>query len=348
MFSFRSVPLADVPWEELDRYPDRVIFQTLPWLRFLEKNRQVRPVVVEISRGSTLAGYLTLLAGDKGPLRILGSPFHGWTTGYMGFNLQPGFTRGEILRDLPDYFARDFGWHYFQLCDYHLAPSDLETSGYTVDYYQNFEIDLAKGDERLFGDMNQDCRRRIRKAAQRGVIFEEAAAEGFAEEYYAQLTDVFAKHRLVPTYGIERVRDLLDHLHPTGNLLLLRARNPAGESIATGIYTAFHRLAFAWGFASWRQYQHEFTPNEGLMWHAIQCLKGRGCTWFDIGGWAPYKKKYGTIQVTRPFLMRSKPGFLIPCKALAMKSWYLCHKGTSRLRLLAGKGEGANIGEEEI
>lgn len=334
MFLFKNLQLDEVPWQELDNYPDRVIFQTLPWLRFIEKSQQAKPVVIEISSQRQVIGYLTLLMTKKWGFRILGSPFHGWTTGYLGFNLLPGHSRTLVLKDVPKFLAAEFGCHYFQLCDYHLQTSDAESSGYPIDYYENFEIDLAKNEEQLFSNMTGDCRRRVRKAALQGVSFEEASAEGFAEEFYSQEEDVFAKHRLVPTYGIDRVKNLLHHLAPTGNLLLVRARNPQGESIATGIYTAFNHKAFAWGFASWRQYQHQFTPNEGLIWYAMQCLKRRGCTWLDLGGWAPYKSKYGSMQVTRAYLMQSRPGFIIPCKELARRSWYQLHRQTSRLKLL--------------
>ena len=50
------------------------------------------------------------------------------------------------------------------------------------------------------------CRRCIRKAEKKGVIIEEAQDLRFSTEYFAQLTDVFAKQNLVPTYGIERVQ----------------------------------------------------------------------------------------------------------------------------------------------
>lgn len=346
MYTFKSMALENVPWAALDNFEDRIIYQTLPWLKFLEKTQQAKPVIVEISHDRTVVGYLTLMSTKKMTLRILGSPFHGWTTGYLGFNLVPGQSRGPILKALPQFLADEFGCHYFQLGDYYLEPADYDASDYAIDHYQNFELDLSRSEDDIFKNMRPDGRQKIRKSARNGVLFEEAQPDGFAEEYYSQLRDVFDRHRLVPTYGIERVTSLIDCLHPTGNLLLARAKSPEGESIATGIYASFNKTAFAWGWASWRQYHYQYSPNEGLMWFAIKHLKNRGCTWFDMGGWASYKKKYGTMQVTRPYLMRSQPGFLVPCKALAMKGWYLCHKSTSRLRLLARQGR-ASGGEGE-
>src|SRR5436189_3057502 len=99
--------------------------------------------------------------------------------------------------------------------------------------------------------MTSACRRCIRKAKKVGVTIEEADDPEFADDYYAQLRDVFAKQSLVPTYGVDRVQALIAHLHPTGRLLLLRARGPDGASIATGIFPAMNGSMYFWGGASW-------------------------------------------------------------------------------------------------
>ena len=69
-----------------------------------------------------------------------------------------------------------------------------------------------------------------------GVVVEEARDDAFADDYYAQLVEVFANQGLTPTYNVARVRLLIKHLLPTGCLLLLRARDPERRCIATGIF----------------------------------------------------------------------------------------------------------------
>src|SRR5205085_2043438 len=139
----------------------------------------------------------------------------------------------------------------------------------------------------------------IRKAERVGVTIEEADDLEFADEYYAQLRDVFAKQSLVPTYGKERVTELIRRLHPTGRLLLLRARSRDGECIATGIFPGMNGSAYFWGGASWREYQI-LRPNEALMWHAIRHWQARGAVRFDLGGGAEYKRKYGGAEIVVP------------------------------------------------
>jgi hypothetical protein len=71
--------------------------------------------------------------------------------------------------------------------------------------------------------MSSACRRATRKSDKEGVRVEEAHGIGFADEYFPQLEDVFAKQSLRPPYGVERVRELIRCLEPSGNLLLVRA-----------------------------------------------------------------------------------------------------------------------------
>jgi hypothetical protein len=160
------------------------------------------------------------------------------------------------------------------------------------------------------------CQWCIRKAQKSGVVIEEANDAAFADDYYAQLKDVFKKQSLTPPHGIERPQQLIKHVFPTGNLLLLRARNPEGVCIATGIFPAFNGIAFFWGAASWRQYQN-LRPNELLFWHAVRYWKARGMKKFDMGGGGEYKRKYGCYEIFVPYLMKGKYGVLVPMRNFA-------------------------------
>lgn len=158
--------------------------------------------------------------------------------------------------------------------------------------------DLTKSEEELFTSFESNCRRRIRKADRSGVVIEEARADdGFAEDFYNQLKDVFAKHGLVPPYGLDRVNALIRHLYPTGNLLLVRARSAEGTCIATGIFPGFRRVMYGWASASWRQYQH-LSPNEAVQWYAMRYWKARGAVVYDMGGGGEWKKS-STLSKSR-------------------------------------------------
>jgi hypothetical protein len=153
--------------------------------------------------------------------------------------------------------------------------------------------------------MSSSCRWSIRKAKKVGVLVEEVADLTFADDYYAQLVDVFAKQSLTPTYGVERVRELIRALYPTGRLLLVRARAPSGECIATGIFPAMNGTVYFWGSASWRQHQH-YRPNEAIFWYAMRYWKDRGMKLLDMVGGGDYKRKYGPTEFAVPSFRKSR------------------------------------------
>lgn len=106
-----------------------------------------------------------------------------------------------------------------------------------------------------------------------------------------------------------RVRLLIENLLPTGNLLLVSARNNEGACIATGIFPALNDSMYFWGGASWRRHQ-QLCPNEAIQWFAMRYWKSRGISRYDMGGWGEYKKKYGGVEISIPWGRKSKYAIL--------------------------------------
>ncbi len=293
----------------LEMYNDHTIFQTEHWLKFVASTQNAEPVIAVVKCGDQTVGRFTGLIIRKFDLRILGSPMVGWTTSYMGFNLEPSISRAAALVALEKFAFSELKCVHFELMDRHFSISDVEQTGYTHRILRSFEIDLRKSEEELLAAMKPECRRCIRKAEKVGVQIEEAKDESFADDYYSQLQDVFAKQGLVPTYSKERVQALIRYLLPTGNLLLVRARNSEGKCIATGIFPALNDTVYFWGGASWRSDQI-LRPNEAIQWFAIRYWKKRGITKYDMGGGGEYKRKYGGHEIAVPWVRKSKYRFL--------------------------------------
>lgn len=309
MLKLQRLDADDLDWPRLDRYGDRVVFQTREWLEFVARSQRAEPVVAELLDGGERVGSFTGLVVRRYGLRILGSPFPGWTTGSMGFNLVDGVSRRAATEALVGFAFGPLRCVHLELKDRRLGADDLAGLGFRQDPTVTFEVDLAASEDEIFGRMSSACRRAVRKGAREGVIVEEAGGDGFAEEYWAQLEDVFAKQGLHPAYDVDRVRELIRCLHPTGRLLLLRAVAPGGERIATGIFPAMNGTAYFWGGASWREHQI-LRPNEAIFWHAMRYWRARGMTALDMGGGGDYKRRYGPTEYSVPFFRRSRIGAL--------------------------------------
>jgi CelD/BcsL family acetyltransferase involved in cellulose biosynthesis len=304
LLKLEQLDQARVDWE-LDTYSDRNIFQTREWLAFIEKTQQAQPVIAAVRQEGTTVGFFTGLVIRRYGIRILGSPLRGWTTGYLGFNLRPGVSRRAAVAALPHFAFRTLRCLHVELRDRNLSFDDIDGLGWESSAKTIFEVDLRRPEEEIFGGMTSACRRCIRKAEKVGVTIEDADDLEFADDYYAQLRDVFAKQALVPTYDKARIVELIRHVLPTGRLLLLRARDGDGRCIATGIFPALNGRMYFWGGASWRSHQI-LRPNEALMWQAMRHWKARGVEWCDLGGGAEYKRKYGPREVTVPFFWTSR------------------------------------------
>jgi hypothetical protein len=299
------VSFEDADWKLLDSFADRTVFQTREWVRFVAETQNATPVLAQLTDGGRVAGYFTGLTFTRMGIKVLGSSFPGWTTPYMGFNLVPGALRVEALSALEQVVWNDLKCLHMEVSDPHFTVEDGEALGFKTSYYASYRTDLTKSEDELFQGMESACRRCVRKAEKSGVIIEEAHDAAFADEYYEQLKDVFAKQGLVPTYGVERVRALVRHMEPSGRVLLLRARDPEGKCIATGIFPGFNKIVEFWGNASFRSSQG-FRPNEFMQWYLMRYWKKRGVQVYDWGGEGTYKEKYGCVAHRVPWFMKSR------------------------------------------
>jgi hypothetical protein len=305
---FRSVDIASIDPKELDAYPDRIVYQTLPWIKFIAHVQRAEPVIAALTHQDETLGHFTGLIVRKFGFTILGSPFPGWSTPYMGFNLRPDVTRALATEALVDFAFNDLKCHHIELMDRYMVPDDYSHLGFETSPFDSFELDLTLTKDELWRNMRQDCRESIRKAERSGVAVEEAHDIEFADDYYEQLKHVFAVKNSVPPFGVDRVRQLIAFMEPTGNLLMLRARNKEGTCIATSVRLAVNTTVFAWGSASWRHFSR-VKPNEMLQWYAIKYWKARGMRTFDLVGRGDYKLKYGSHPIVVPWVRKSKsPG----------------------------------------
>jgi hypothetical protein len=302
---FYPIDIKSADWKRLNGFADRTVFQTREWLQFVAESQNALPVLAELRESSDVLGYFSGLTFSKFGMKVLGSSFPGWTTPYIGFNLNPGVPRRAALEALEEFAWDDLKCLHLEVSDPNFAFEDGQAAGFKTEYYASYRTDLARSEEELFNGMESACRRCIRKGEKSGLKTEEAHDLAFADEYYEQLQDVFAKQSLVPTYSVERVRALVRNLEPSGNILLVRARDPEGKCIATGIYPGFNQIAEFWGNASFRAYQ-SLRPNEACHWYAMRYWKKRGVSIFDWGGEGTYKEKYGGTPHRVPWFTKSR------------------------------------------
>ena len=297
------VEYCDTP--ELQSFDDYTIFQTIEWVSFISEEQKAEPVFLIIRDGNKIVGRFTGLILKKFGLRILGSPFPGWTTSYMGFNLKPSISRIDALLALRDYAFSTLKCVHLEIMDRNIDVDEIKSLKIMHRVFIGREIDLSKEENTILSSMKKTCRWSIRKSEREGVLFKITNDLSFVDNFYDQIQDVFAKRNLVPTYTKDRVYSLVKHLLLTKRLLLVQAVNREGVCIATGIYPALNGTMYSWASASYRAYQH-LQPNEGLRWFAMKYWKANGMKKYDMGGGGDYKKKFGGHDISIPWIRFSK------------------------------------------
>ncbi len=319
--TFERLALNDVDFDVLDQFEDRIFAQRRCWLNFLKSFVQGEPVIAALMHDGDCVGYFTGVQFRRAGIKILASPFRGWTTPYMGFNLAPDIARSDALAALEPFAFRQLGCVHVELSDRYLTIEEGLERGFSHRISHGFMSDLTLSEDDIFAGMASACRRAIRKSQKSGVSIVEGEPEGFAEQYYQHLLHVFAKQGLKPSFTVERVQRLIDHCHADGHLLLLRAYEEGGQCIATGLYPAFNGYSFFWGNGSDPEFL-SLRPNEALHWHAMRYWKERGGRCHDWGGGGAYKEKYGGKPSIVPSFWKSRHPLLRLARDTAEKLYY--------------------------
>ena len=281
------------------------------WLEFLSRTQGVEPIVAEVT--SACGDYLGSFYGaikKVGPLRILGSPLPGWGTSYMGFARRKGASvrSVELLRALTAFAWDELRCVHMEICDRNMARDELVESGFRVEpgHHTGWEVDLRPSEDALWMNLKPACRRAVRKARKSGVTVQEVEPDdAFIAEYYAQMIEVFGRQGLTPTYGLRRIRGLVDTVGVAGKLMALRVQGQDGESIACGLFPYGDGVVYFWGGYS-RQGALALRPNDILHWEVMVRARQRGCSRYDLSGRGDYKEKFGAYRIDVPGGRRSR------------------------------------------
>jgi hypothetical protein len=325
MYEFKQIDLTCINLNEFNGFEDKSIFTTVEWIRFVEEDSNAKPIILRILKDNMFIGYFSALMINKFGFKIIASPFSGWSTCFMGFDIIVN-NKIEILHDLKQYLFKKFKCSYIEIIDRDISIDGAKSAGFNCTPISTLELEIDRSDDELFKVFKTDCRNFIRQFERRGALLEEAIAnDEFAEEYYEQLKDVFAKQGMVPTYSVEKVKKLLKHFSKTDRLLCLRVRNPEGISIASSIFFGYNNKFFFWGGASLRPYQN-YRPNEYMIWYAIKYWRMRGCKVFDMVGVRDYKRKFGSVEMEYAKITISRYKILIILRNLAKEGYFFMLK----------------------
>ena len=321
MFKFRVMERNELLTDNDVAVED--LFLSLEWLIFVEKSNNLSLTVIEISNESQRVGYLSGFIFSVFGIKIFGSPFRGWSTCHMGFQMKSLAINAMIVDEAIDYLFKMVGCKYVEIIDRKFNEVfRAEFKGIT-EKIESIEVDLGNSIDDLFSSFKKDARNFVRQFDKKGgKIRRVNPSMQFAAVYYDQLVDVFSRQNAKPTYSLEKVRFICDYFKESDSILCLQAENESGVCIASSIFFADKNRAFFWGGASYRIFQGH-RPNEAMIWFAFQYWKNKGCKTIDLVGIRDYKLKFSPEKITYFKIIASKYRILILLRNFAERLFFL-------------------------
>lgn len=337
MYSFEQIDIDKIDIEEYYGFEKKSPFTTLPWLRFLIEDNKANPVIVRITDNNELIGYFTGLTIRKFGIKIFGSPFKGWSTCFMGYDLFDYSLIKELLEPTIEFIYKKTKCHYIEIVERNLNPDDMKNIKYKTEITSTLEIDIDKTDEELMKSFDSRCRTIIRQFEKNDAIIEIAEPnEKYIEEIYDQLCDVFLKQNLASPYSMDKMKIFIKNLRNGEMLFCVKVLDPDGKNIASTIFYGYNKICFGWCTASYREAQH-FRPNEQMIWFGLRYLRDAGYKVFDYAGKAKYKYKYYPTEVDYLRITATKYPILITLRNLAQKTFWIWLKIRGTLKKITVK-----------
>lgn len=329
MITFTPIEISEIDETEFNTFSDKLIYQTLEWIEFIKETQHAEPVVLRITDGDKFIGYFTGLLFKRFGINIIGSPFNGWTTEYMGFNISDDIdvNRAELIAPLWTFLKKKYHCLICQITDRYITADDIKKYNLIAESGRALILDISGSDEDLLSTYTKHCRKHIRAFEKNPVsIFATEPDEEFAEGFYEQLKQVFAYQGLSPSYDLKRVKTLLRLLSEKNEVLCTKVvETETGRWRSSAISFGFNGRAYTWATTTLRD-GPDYRQSEGQRWFAIRYWRDHGCKELDMVGMREYKLKFNPdfIPIHTVILPSSK--LFIRGKQIALKLYWLINK----------------------
>lgn len=325
MIKFENIDLNHIDEIEFNDFSDKLIFQTKEWINFILETQKVSPIILRITEDDNLIGYFTGFLFKKFGIKIVGSPFRGWTTLYMGINLKDGcnYEKGYLSKLIWKYLKKKYHCVYFEMIDRSITEEEAKKNKLRFEYQGTYIKDISGTEEELLLTINKHCRKHIRSFEKSDVevVFEKPNKE-FAKLYYEQLEKVFGYQGLTPSYDLHRVEKLLEHLSKNNLVVCIKAISPEGKCVGTTIGFGYNGRCYTWGSTNIRE-DKDYNQSQGLRWQMMKYWRNKECYDYDFVGIREYKLQFNpqVIQVPRIIFTTFIP--LIWARNIAQKMYWI-------------------------
>ena len=286
-------------WDDLlENFPQHTVFHRRSWLETVEEEKKLgnsKLKLISVGNENSVIAVWPFFLARKGPIRVIGSPFPGTSTPYLGPLFSEGTDPSKTMRLIHQDGVIRGSFHACRTLD-QPEPINIENLGYKkVRRFKTYIIDLRQDESLLWSRLKSECRNRIRKAKKSNIEIRREHGIGFLNDFWPMALDVFAKARRQPSYT-RQFLDLICHrLESDGRLLVLTAFL-SQKRIGSLILPYDSHTMYYWAGASDAQY-NRYAPNNLLHWEAILEARKLGLKRYDFvstkGSRGDFKRKFG-------------------------------------------------------
>jgi hypothetical protein len=267
------IPYDPVAWDAIVvSHEDAEVYHTAAWLEFLAAT-QGRSLSW---RWSALTGAPSATSGaDRPALRRASWAVRceaGAQSVWASFSTT-GSTGARAADALIPFAFHDLRCLHIELADRKLSSEQMEGSTYGVSSARRTRSTWHSQRTPCCGPCN---RRLVRRSARQSAV---GSSRRYNRPSVCRRVPCLSDRDLLrqgigPTYGVERVRQLIESLRCTRTLLLLRVRSPEGKVLAAGISVGGRRVAVSWGSVMDRS-EDDLNPAQLLWWETIRHWRER-------------------------------------------------------------------------
>jgi hypothetical protein len=297
MAVYRIDPIEDERWGRfLQCHPAASIFHTPGWLEALRRTYGYEPVAFttsppgqELTNGTPFCRISSWLSGR----RLVSLPFSDHCTPLVEGSEQ----LAELLSSLRESFDQE-KWKYVEIrADDSILPDCGAFAGSKIFVFHR--LDLRPSQDEIFRNFHRDCvQRKIRRAEQASLAYEEGRSESLLAKFYHLLLVTRRKHGL-PPQPVAWFRNLITCL---GDQVQIRVASKDGDPIASILTLRYkHVLVYKYGCSD-RRFNH-LGGTQLLFWKAIQEAKNDKLSEFDLGrsdcdnaGLVKFKDRWGATR----------------------------------------------------
>lgn len=334
MYKVEAVDYWTIDEEAFNDFPDKPIYTTTFWLDLLISEKNVKPVILNVYEDDRLLGHFTGAVIIKLGLKVFGSPLSGWFSAYMGFDFYESdrHSKPEALKAVLTYVFSELGCVYAEITDRDLIKPPVGPYHARVQVRNAFLTDLGQSDSEILSSFKSSARSKINKFNKLGCTVVRDDSDGFIDDYFRQMSDVFSRQGLKVPYSKDFVRGLVRRLSQADRIYCIKALSPENECIASLIQIGHGKTCYTFGAASYRRYQQPYSPNEALMYDALIHYKAMGYREFDYGGGGAYKKKFGGVPVAYHRMIFARYRGLFLLRDGLVKLYWVLNKARYALR----------------